>query len=195
MGESTELNLHLGQIKNTLSNPFSFIKNDLIIFDFDRCLIIDPNKDYDDIILIIELANYQLLELRNLDRLLEDKLDAAENDIRSIYFKGPKIWSKLNKKLGELYKLRFDMIFILENIQNVSKIIGDYYLAQLFTYLGSLFQLDKWSDSIRFRLNVLGEIYTTAKTNVSERTLLLLELLLGIIFTLEFIFLIMELFS
>ncbi len=192
MGESPELNLHYSQVKSTLNYPFSFLKNDLVIFDLDRCLIIDPNQDYDDILLIVELANYQLLELRTLDHFLDESLDIAENDIRSIFFDRFKLWKKLNKRLGQLFRLRIDMEFILDNIENVSKIIGDYFLAQILTFLSDLFQLDKWTTSIRNRLNLLDNLYSTAKTSANERILLIVEILLGVVFTLEFILFLIE---
>jgi uncharacterized Rmd1/YagE family protein len=195
MEENPGLELHPKQINTTLANPFSFYSNDIIIFDFHRCLIFDPNNDYEDVLLILELANYELLELRNLDRLLDIKLDVAEDDLRKIFLVRRKLWRKLNKKLGELYRLKFDINFIFENIENVSKIIGDYYLAQIYKHLSNMFQLDKWSESIRNRLNILDDIYTTAKASANERIILIVEILLGVLFSLEFIIAIINFFK
>lgn len=100
-------------------------------------MIIDPNVDYDDILLIVELANYQLLELRTLDRFIDKRLDIAEKDIRPIFFDRFKLWRKIDKRLGQLFRLRIDLIFLFENVENISKIIGDYFLAQLLTYLSN----------------------------------------------------------
>jgi len=194
MEENPDLNLHQTQIEKTLEHPFSFLQNDLIIFDLHRCLIIDPTKEYDDILLIIELANYQLLELRTLDKILDIRLDAAEDDIRHLFFKNRIMWRKLNKTLGQLFRYKCDMNFILENLENVSKIIGDYYLAQIYTHLGRLFQVDEWTKSVHSHLQILGDIYTTAKTNLNERILIFLEFLLGCIFTFEFVILLLGLF-
>jgi hypothetical protein len=135
MGENPELNLSKEQIDKTLKKTFSFLKKDLIILDFDRCLIIDPNLDYEDILLVVEIANYQLLELRALDKLLDRRLAVAEEDIRKIYFKSRNLFRRLKKKVGRLIRLRYDLLFLLENIQNVSKLIGDYYLAEIYKYL------------------------------------------------------------
>jgi len=194
MGENPELKLHDNQIKDTLENQFSFLKNDLVIFDLDRCLIIDSSKDYEDILLISELANYQLLELRTLDRLLDKQLSIAEEDVRKVFFKRRSLLGSLNKKLGALFRLRFDVTFILENIENVSKIIGDYYLAQIFNHLGRLYELDRWSKSIRNRLKILDDLYSTAQTNVNEKILVYVEILLGVIFVMEFVFFLISYF-
>ncbi|MFX0042471.1 MAG: hypothetical protein ACFE8L_06135 [Candidatus Hodarchaeota archaeon] len=195
MGENPSLNLHQNQIIHTLENSFSFLKNDLVIFDFDRCLIIDPNCDYEDILLIIEIANYQLLELRVLDYLLDKRLSLAEGDIHKIYFKGRGIFNRLKKRVGNLIRLRHDLIFLLENIENVSKLIGDYYLSQIYSSLSNLFQLKQWSDSIRHRIETLGDIYNIAQTNINEKTLLYVEILLCFIFIMEFVLLILDFFK
>ncbi|MFX1478523.1 MAG: hypothetical protein ACFFCI_10385 [Promethearchaeota archaeon] len=195
MGENPSLNLHQDQVINTLENSFSFLKNDLVIFDFDRCLIIDPNCDYEDILLIIEIANFQLLELRVLDFLLDKRIRIAEDDINKIYFKSRGIFNRLKKRVGNLLKLRHDLTFLLENIENVSKLIGDYYLSQLYTCLANLFQLKHWSDSIRHRIETLGDIYNIAQTNINEKFLLYVEILLSFVFIMEFVFLILDYFK
>jgi len=192
MGEKLDLELNQYQIDLTLSQRFSFLKNDMVIFDFDRCLIIDPNLDYEDILLVAEIANYQLLELRTLDHLLDKRLNLAEEDIRKIYFKRPSLGRRLSRKVGNLLRLRYDLTFILENIENVSKLIGDYYLSQLYSNLSHLFNLKEWSDSIRHRLETVGDIYNISQTNINERFLLYVEILLSFIFIMEFILLLLD---
>jgi hypothetical protein len=194
MGENPNLNLNQIQVENTLGHPFSFLKNDLTIFDFDRGFIIDPNSDYEDIILVLEIANYQLLELRALDKLLDKRVTIAEDDIRKIYFKSRTVGRRLRKKIGNLFRIQYDLTFLLENIENVSKLIGDFYLAQIYSYLSKLFQLKQWSDSIHHRLETLGDIYNITQTNSTERILLLLEILLAFIFIMEFILLLLDYF-
>ena len=192
MGEKLDLKLNQYQIESTLNHRFSFLQNDLVIFDFDRCLIIDPNLDYEDVLLVAEIANYQLLELRTLDHLLDRRLNLAEEDIRQIYFKRHSIGRRLSKKVGNLLRLRYDLTFILENIENVSKLIGDYFLSQLYSNLSDLFKLKEWSDSIRHRLETVGDIYYIAQTNVNERFLLYVEVLLSFLFIMEFILLLLD---
>ena len=194
IGENPELDLHQNQIDNTLENSFSFLKQDIAIFDFDRCLIIDSTKDYEDLLLIIELANFQRLELRTLDLLLDIHLDNAEDDIRNIFIKSRLLLRRLNKKLGYLFRLRYDFIFILENLENVSKIIGDYYLAQIYRHLGKIFRFKQWSEIIRNRMRILDDIYTTAKSTKTDKLILYLEILLGVVFTLEFILFLLGLY-
>ena len=188
--ENPNLKLHPSQIASTLKHPFSYLENDLVLYDFDRCIIINPSRDYEDILFIVELGNYQMLTLRMLDRLLDYRLDLAEDDIRKTFVQSRNPIKQLTKKLGEWLKLRYDMLFILENLENVSKIIGDFYLGNMFQHICNLFELNQWSNSIRHRMDILGDIYGMARTDVNDRLLLYMELGLSIVFITEFILLI-----
>lgn len=195
MGEDPNLNLHESQINETLKNPFSFLKNDVVIMDFDRGIIFDPNLDYEDVILVTEVTNYQLLELRVLDKLLDKRLNLAEEDIRMIYFTGPFLLRRISKKVGKLLRIKYDLTFILDKVENVSKLIGNYYLAQIYIDLSELFQLRQWIASIRQRLETIGDIYDSAQNTKNEKNLLYLEILLTFVFVVEFIFILLDYFK
>ena len=181
IGESPAEVLHDSQISATIGRPFSYRKDDIAVFDLDRCIIIDARRDYEDLLLIVENANYQLLELRVLDKLLDRWLDEAEKDMRLIYtgsHRGRRrVTGSVQRKFAYIQSLRFDALFILENLENSSKIIGDYYLGQIYDRLCAIFNTDGWKWSIERRLDTLQSIYEMVKTDTSERKLLWLEVI------------------
>jgi len=187
LGENPSMRLHVSQVKSTLGHRFSFKHNELVLLDLDRCLIIDPDRDYEDILLILELANYQLLELRTLDKLLDQWLDQAEDDIHRVYLRRSHRTGILARKLGGLLPLRLDALFVLENLENTSKIIGDYYLGQLYEHLCSIIGTRGWEISVRRRLDMLQSIYSMAKGDVNERLLLIMEIVVVLLIAFEII--------
>lgn len=191
LGERPDIALHESQIASTMKSAFSFRDGDLLVLDLDRCFIIDPDRDYEDILLVVELANYQLLELRALDTLLDRWLDQAEDDIRRVYLNRSRRTRQLSRKLGSLLPLRLDALFILENLENTSKIIGDYYLGQVYTHLCGLINTKEWEMSVRRRLETLQTIYSMAKLDVNERLLLSLEVLVVVFFAVEIVALVL----
>lgn len=191
LGERPEVALHDSQVESTLGRPFSFRKSDLTILDLDRCLIIDPDRDYEDILLIIELANYQLLELRALDKLLDRWLDRAEDDINDVYVRRRHRSRKMSRRIGRLLPLRLDALFILENLENTSKIIGDYFLGQVYQHLCAILNTSEWELSIRRRLEALQSIYAMASGDVNERLLIIMEILVVLLFAIEIVALFM----
>ncbi len=195
LGENPDIELHRSQLDSTLNHPFSFKKNDIAIFDLDRCFIVDPDRDYDDILLIAELANYQLLELRTLDKLLDRWLDQAEDDIQAVFMRRSHRSRRLAKRIGSLQPLRLDALFILENLENTSKIIGDYYLGQIYSHLCSIINTQEWELSVRRRLETLQSIYSMASVDVNERLLLIVEIFVVLLFAVEIVALFLPLLS
>ena len=170
--------LHETQVRQTLEKPLSYRSDDIAVFDLDRCLIVDPEKDYEDLLIMAEHANYRLIELRALDTLLDSWLDDAEKDIRKIYLAGnkPKFSQRVVKqKLGRLQTLRFDALFTLENLDNSSKIIGDYFLGLIYERLCALFNTEGWKISVERRLDALQNVYELLKNDTTERRMLALE--------------------
>ena len=182
IGDTEGSDLHPSQVLETLGHPLSYRRDDLAIFDLDRCLIIDPRGAYEDLLLIIEHANWQLLELRVLDKLLDRWLDEAEDEVQILKSGKTKRRtaqvraSVAQANLARLQSLRFDALFILENLENSSQIIGDYYLGQVYSQLCDVFNTDGWKWSVERRLDILENVYDMVKTASSERVILTLEI-------------------
>jgi len=195
LGENPELKLHGSQIESTLKTPFSFNECDYAIFDLDRAFLIDASRDYEDLLLIIEHANFQLLEFRTLDTLLDRWLDDAERGFRdrgNKRVRGPGFFplgafGALSQKLRNLQPLQLDALFLLENLENSSKIVGDYYLEQIYEHLCGIFNTRGWKANVERRLEILQNIYTMAKTDTTDRTMVVLELLVALMIAVELV--------
>ncbi len=186
-GEPEPQDLHDAQVRKSLANPFSYGAEDLAIFDLDHCVVLDRSRDWEDILLIAEHANYQLLELRVLDRLLDHWLEDAEKDLRAFYSQSRGRRSRkariraLPVKFARLQGLRLEALFILENLENSAKIIGDYFLGQIYVHLGRIFSVEGWTRSVDRRLGALQNIYEIVKSDKSERTMIVLEIVFIIV--------------
>ena len=182
-GDPGTLPLHDTQIRKSLANPFSYGAEDLAIFDLDHCVILDRSRDWEDILLIAEHANYQLLELRVLDRMLDRWLEDAETDLGAFYAKsrgrrGRKARIRaLPAKFARLQGLRLEALFILENLENSAKIIGDYFLGQIYVHLGRVFSVEGWTRSVERRLGALQNVYEIVRSDKNERTMIVLEII------------------
>lgn len=185
LGEDPSIRLHESQVQITLGHPFSFRGDDLVIFDMDRCFIIDSRRDYEDLLLITEHANYQMLELRTLDKLLDRRLDMAEKEAAKLLQRKKFRMKSASFKLSDLQPLRLDALFILNGLENSSKIIGDFYLCQIYDHLCHLFNTAGWKSNIERSLETLQDIYAMAKGESNEQTLLFLELVVVLLIAVE----------
>jgi hypothetical protein len=175
-GETEITDLHESQIHATLKGSFSYTSADYALFDLDRCLIIDPSRNYEDILLVVEQASFQLLELRALDQLLDRWLDRAEDDITLVFRKNKVKLRMVKRQIAGLQALGFDALFVLENLENTSKIIGDYFLGQIFANLCAQFDTAGWTRSIDRRLSTLSSVYAQVNTNENDRRLIVIEI-------------------
>lgn len=181
-GEPYPYRIHESQIQKTMGHQFSYGERDRAVFDLDRAVIIDADRDYEDVLLICELANYQFLELRALDRLLDRWLDEAEDDVAFIAKRyGAPRAGALRKKLGTIQALRLDAMFVLENLENSAKIIGDYFLGQIYEHVCGIFNTSGWTRSVERRLDALENVYEIVKVQRNERTMLALEVIFIIV--------------
>jgi len=92
-----------------------------------------------------------------------------------------RIGGSIQEKFAHIQALRFDALFILENLENSSKIIGDYYLGQIYDRLCAIFNTEGWKWSVERRLETLQSIYDMVKTDTSERKLLFMEVIFIIV--------------
>lgn len=181
-GEPYSYPIHGSQIQKTMGHQFSYGEGDRAVFDLDRAVIIDAERDYEDVLLICELANYQFLELRALDRLLDRWLDEAEDDVAFIAKRyGAPRAGALRRKLGTIQALRLDAMFVLENLENSAKIIGDYFLGQVYEHVCGIFNTSGWTRSVERRLDALENVYEIVKVQRNERTMLVLEIVFIIV--------------
>ena len=87
----------------------------------------------------------------------------------------------LSRKLANLQPLRFDALFILENLENSSKIIGDYYLGQVYVRLCEIFNTEGWKRSVERRLDTLQDVYELFAVDANERKLRWLEIVIIVV--------------
>lgn len=176
--------LALKEVEDNLRFWYSYYEDDLVVVDWDYALIMDKEGKYEDVLFVMELANLQLLELRTydlyLDRILEKSYEDLEHYVgRSAVLQSP---ASLVKELGDA---RIDLIRVTENIENIGKLFGDYYLAKVYLALSERFHLREWEYGVNEKLRTLNELYTMAAHEVEARRTLTLEVLIVMLFIVD----------
>lgn len=87
----------------------------------------------------------------------------------------------LQRKFADMQALRIEALFILENLENSSKIIGDYFFGQIYEHLCSIFNTAGWKWSIERRLDVLQDIFEIVRGDISEQRTMVLEIIFIIV--------------
>lgn len=160
------------EVTDALSQRISYGGDDLAIVDWNAALIVD--KEPEDVLAVLEFANVELLEMRFLDRRLDDALGLAYER----QSKRSRKWFPFRSDpsdLRDISQWQVDSAMLFEGVNNVLKLLGDQYLARLYRLASGRFHLADWDASIFRKLGTLDSIYKKISDQVASRRLEVLE--------------------
>ncbi len=169
------------QQDEALGQAISYYENDLALVDWNAAIIYDP--DYEDTANVLELVNVELLEARYIDNRLDRRIADYETLARQrpelpIPFRRP-----YRRAIEDLAELRFESSLLSERVDNALKLVGDLYLARLYSAAASRFYLQEWDRIILRKLEIISDFYElltdrvhTAQSQTLEAIIVLLIL-------------------
>jgi hypothetical protein len=175
------------QVAESLRIQRSYAKTDLVVVDWDAALVVELTGYMDDVLYVLELANLQLEEYRVMDTRLDRYLDRAYEDLKRRRFG---LLGTYSKTLSTLRLFRVDVTKLNDEVTHISKFFGDWYLARV--YLGALerFYLNQWRQSVENRLGQLDELYSVVNSDINNRRMVLLEVIVVIFFAIDLLLLV-----
>ncbi|HLE96873.1 MAG TPA: hypothetical protein VI997_05830 [Candidatus Thermoplasmatota archaeon] len=176
------------EVEDNLRYWYRYYEDDLVIADWDYALVVEPTGRYEDTLFVMELANLQLLELRTYDAYLDGVLDRAYEDLDRFHKPGG-IFRSARDLQEDLSEARIDLIRVSDDIDNIGKIFGDWYLAKLYLGLTQRFHLADWQRALDSKLQALNGVYTIASHEVEHRRGVLLESMIVLLFVLDLVLL------
>lgn len=159
------------QTAETLRHRLSYRATDVVVIDWDAALVIDLAGPPDDVLYVLELANLQLEEWRVLDATLDRHLARAYD----LLGRQPGAWDRRRAALRELRQLRIDVARLADEVTNITKFVGDWFLARVYLAAKERFHLDGWRASVGDRLYQLDRLYGVVQGEVNDRRMLWLE--------------------
>jgi len=188
-GEKMAERLSKEEVEDATKLWLSYYPEDFIVVDWSAAFLVEPSGKYEDMLLVAELANLQLLELRTYDRILDKKSDVMYDDLKSILGRGGLVLGggKLERVTFDLARLRIEITDMVDETMNISKFMGDWYLAKLYANLSERLHLSDWYSSVMRKLENLEDLYTMASDRSEMRTANMLELLIVFLIVFEII--------
>lgn len=177
------------EVDIVVRNPVVYYKDDLATVGWAGAFLLEPS-DESDAVLTLEQANIQLLELRTYDRLLDRLIDKAYADLKSvIYPTAIALFTprKLYSTAKEISEMRLEMADVLENIMNISKLVGDWYIARIYSAANERLHVNHWQDSVSRKLDYLEDFYAVAVDRITAFRNLALETLIVFLIVFEIV--------
>ncbi len=172
------------QLAESFRHQRSFAAGDAVVPDWEAALVVELAGEFDDVLRAFELANLQLEELRTLDAALDRHLDRAYDHLGRRPGLWPGRWAAV---LRELRRLRVDASKLADGVTNVTKFVGDWYLARVYLAARERFHLDDWRASVDQRVAQLDRVYELIRGEVAEQRMFALELLVAALIALEIV--------
>jgi hypothetical protein len=167
----------------------SYAPDDLVTLDWAAGFVAD--RDCADTLQVIEFANVQLLEFRHIDDRLDDRLEAAYRLIgperRRRWRWPPAAWRSLGDAVRNVRELEIEATSLFERADNALKLIGDQYLSRVFDLASTRFHLRDWQQSIRRKLDTVGDVYDLLVQQAGGNRMETLEVIVVVLIALEIV--------
>jgi hypothetical protein len=157
-------------------------EDDLAVVDWNAALVVaaDPR----DVREILELANVQLLEMRFLDRRLDEALAGGYDVVaRGLSWRPAFFPGGLREAMRRIAQQQVDAAILHERVSNALKLVGDQHLARVYRRASESFDLGAWNAEILQKLETVDGIYeklhdraATARSEMLEWLVILLIL-------------------
>jgi hypothetical protein len=174
------------EVREATRLSLSYAPNDLVVLDWAAGVIAD--RDCADTLQVIEFANVQLLEFRHIDDRLDDRLEAAYRLISPGRRRRPaSLWRPHAGAVRNVRELEIEATSLFERADNALKLIGDQYLSRVFGLASARFHLDGWQQSIRRKLDTVGDVYDLLVQQAGVTRMEVLEVIVVVLIALEIV--------
>jgi hypothetical protein len=128
-----------------------------------------------------------MAELRTHDELLERAVDRAYLDLDR-YYARPSLFRAPVRLAHSLREERIDLARMADEILNLSKYFGDWYLARIYQGLSNRFHLAEWEAQLERKLRTVDSLYGLIASEMSDRKMIVLEFAIVLLFILDIVF-------
>lgn len=171
------------QRQEALTKAISYYDRDVVLIDWNASIIYD--SDYTDTLNVLELLNVELLEARYMDAQLDKRIKNYEGlSQRQPAWVMP-LSIPFRQSINELAELRIESAVLAERIDNSLKLIGDLYLARVYSAASEQFYMPTWDASISRKLDIIGNLYQLLTDRVNSYQAQMLEIIIIILILIE----------
>ncbi len=175
------------EVQEALKLRISYAPSDLVVLDWAAAFVADD--ECADTLQAIEFANVQLLEFRHIDDRLDDRLEAAFRMIQAVTKRRWYLPARhaRGEAVRQVRELEIEAASLFERADNALKLIGDHYLSRVFRIASQRFHLDEWQQSIRRKLDAVGDVFDVLTQQDHSRRTETLEIAVVVLIMVEIV--------
>jgi hypothetical protein len=177
------------QKNEILDSAIGYFRGSLIVIDVDAAFVYE--EDYDDIIDLFEFANIQQLELRFFDRLLDQQINSIYERKETTLSWGaylPFFGTFFSDPVGQLRKLKADILVITERLESSIKIAGEPYYSEIHNLLADKLDIKSWHEGIDRKLRIVEDVQTIFQQKIDTNREDIFSILIIVLIFIELMF-------
>jgi hypothetical protein len=175
------------EVTEALRLHLSYSPADLFVPDWAAAALFDADPECNETLQVIEFANLQLLEYRNIDQRLDANMAGAYRLVHEASRKRLRFWHSYDQPLRVLGGLKVEANDLFERTGNVLKLVGDQYLARVYGLVAARFHLKEWEEGIQRNLEVAEGVYQVISDQANAHRTEFLELIVIFLILLEIV--------
>lgn len=164
------------EVQRCLDSSLSYSAHDLSLVHWHAAAIF--HADAADVLTVLEHANVELLELREIDHELDGLLDQC----RGLIGRGIRdyLWpmSHASRRARDLIALHTDHALMFEGVTNAIKLFGDEYLARLHRLTARQLNAPEWHANVARKLDAAEGVYDRIIQQEGNRRMEILEIII-----------------
>ncbi len=178
-------------IAEVLGKKMSYNNTDVFLVGWESSVLVDESDAYEHELLIAEMANMQLLEMRVYHDMAANKLMETEEVVDEI--NSPKLIKysgeikKANVVLGDFYD---DAESMISRVNDTVASFGEWYLSKQYSLFESVFKLDSWRDRVEKDLSTVGKRRNFLSEIMRWRTEQMMEIIVIVLFIIDVVILV-----
>jgi hypothetical protein len=147
------------QVEEVTRHWFNYYRDDLVVVDWDAAFVVEPEGKYEDLLYIFEVANLELMLMRKYDQYLDKVLNRGYDEHERLLKGNPFFKRSAKDVLSELSDVRMDLAEVTDELENVVKFFGDYYVARIYMGLSAKLHLTDYHKTVDEKLATLNDLY------------------------------------
>lgn len=189
--------LEADYIEYILGKSIAYDEYNVLFVGWESTVMIDKGYQFEQELLIAEIASLQLLEMRIYHSILATELDSATRALRFytdpiLSISGRTDLRALNRSLGRVYD---NSKAVINNINDTAFGLGEWYLSRVYSLFSNVLKLDVMKASVEKDLEAIdnerkyvSDLEMARRDTFLERIVILLilvEVILEVLFLLK----------
>jgi hypothetical protein len=187
LGEADRRALSAAAQDEALRQQFRYFEEDLVVVHTASALVLEPTGDR-DVLLALELATAQLIELRTYDAMIDLELDRVYAELSRSRGIGWWLSGRRPRALSRrVQEQLLELAELADRAENAVKVASDLHLARIYLAAHERLQTRVWRESVSKKLALFGQVYSVLREESNAQRAYWIEVVIVVLIAFEIV--------